>query len=162
MSRVKAWRLVRKERRLDAFSGEGARRFGGRWNPPGWPVVYLSEALSLAALEVLVHQAERLPKGEFVYFPVSFPASWVEEVDLRELDEKWCIYPPQGASIELGRCWLEARQSAILRVPSIHVPGEWNYLFNPKVGDESEFEIGAGRGFQFDPRFQRKRAGYLL
>jgi RES domain-containing protein len=52
---MKAWRLVRKRRLPDAFTGEGARLGGGRWNHLGTPVVYVSERLSLAALELFIH-----------------------------------------------------------------------------------------------------------
>ena len=37
------------------MDGEGARRFPGRWNAGGAPMVYLAESLALAALEILVH-----------------------------------------------------------------------------------------------------------
>ena len=38
-----------------AFSGEGARLAGGRWNARGIPMVYLASSLSLAALDRLAH-----------------------------------------------------------------------------------------------------------
>lgn len=157
MSRIKAWRLVRWDRREGAFSGEGARLFGGRWNPPGCSVVYLSEVLSLAALEVLVHEAERVPSGRFVYFEVSFPADWVCEVAREELDELWSKYPPKGKTLAIGRRWWENRESVMLRVPSILVPTEWNYLFNPLHAAAGELEVGEGRIYSFDPRFQTGR-----
>ena len=53
---MKVWRLCK--RRHAAFDGEGARLAGGRWNRPGGAVVYTSESLALAALELgdpLVH-----------------------------------------------------------------------------------------------------------
>jgi RES domain-containing protein len=50
-----AWRLVKKKHAADVLSGEGARLGGGRWNHVGIPVVYVSETLSLAALELFVH-----------------------------------------------------------------------------------------------------------
>jgi len=42
-----AWRLAREEFADDAFSGEGARLYGGRWNHKGLPAIYTSECLSL-------------------------------------------------------------------------------------------------------------------
>ncbi len=37
------------------LSGTGARLVGGRWNPVGVSVVYTSESISLALLEVLAN-----------------------------------------------------------------------------------------------------------
>jgi RES domain-containing protein len=37
------------------LSGEGARRVGGRFNPPGIAAVYTSESIALGVLEVLVY-----------------------------------------------------------------------------------------------------------
>ena len=56
------YRLVRERRAADAFSGEGARHFGGRWNPKNSPTVYGSEHLSLAVLEFRVNQGGMIRK----------------------------------------------------------------------------------------------------
>ena len=36
-----------------AFTGEGSRKFGGRWNSIGTPIVYTAGTQSLAILEVV-------------------------------------------------------------------------------------------------------------
>ena len=52
---MRIWRIC-KETFLDsAFQGIGAKKVGGRWNSRGTALVYASEHLSLAALELLVH-----------------------------------------------------------------------------------------------------------
>src|ERR1022692_262919 len=38
-----------------AFDGEGSRRRGGRWTPPGKRVAYASSSLALASLEYFVN-----------------------------------------------------------------------------------------------------------
>ena len=52
---VSAWRITKRKHARDAFTGEGAREFGGRWNNPGTAIVYTAQSQSLAALEMLVH-----------------------------------------------------------------------------------------------------------
>ena len=55
---VRVWRIAKVERACsveDMLNGEGASRYGGRWNPKGMPAVYCSENSSLAALEVLAN-----------------------------------------------------------------------------------------------------------
>src|ERR1017187_9456641 len=73
---MRIWRICRERYADEAFSGQGARRFGGRWNSRGVPMVYASSSLALAAIELFVHLepnqqpddlvsiAALLPKGE--------------------------------------------------------------------------------------------------
>ena len=37
------------------LSGLGAKKYGGRWNPKGIPIVYCCENISLCALETAAH-----------------------------------------------------------------------------------------------------------
>jgi RES domain-containing protein len=53
--KITAWRIFKRRYKASAFTGEGARLFGGRWNSKGIPVVYTSASPSLATLEMLVH-----------------------------------------------------------------------------------------------------------
>jgi RES domain-containing protein len=47
------WRL--QDRRHPLINSEGAKLTGGRWNQPGTPVIYASENIILAAMELMVH-----------------------------------------------------------------------------------------------------------
>lgn len=48
------WRLVTARLAKTAFSGEGARLYGGRWNRKGIRMAYTAGSQSLAMLEMLV------------------------------------------------------------------------------------------------------------
>ena len=150
---IHAWRLVREVRADDAFSGEGARLYGGRWNPHGLPATYLSATRSLAALEVLVHQAEHVPTGRFLFFEVRFPEHFVTTIAPADLEADWRNYPPRNSTVTVGGKWLKARSSPVLQVPSIMIPEESNFLLNPEHPRAEEVEIGDPRPFTFDPRF---------
>ena len=50
-----AWRIIKAEFAANWDSGEGAFRFGGRWNSPGVRAVYCSLDASTAILEVAAH-----------------------------------------------------------------------------------------------------------
>ena len=39
---ISAWRIVQSHWAERAFDGEGARLYGGRWNPPGVKAIYAS------------------------------------------------------------------------------------------------------------------------
>jgi RES domain-containing protein len=48
-----AWRLTATADRARAFSGDGARVYGGRWNSRGTRLVYAADTPAAAILEQL-------------------------------------------------------------------------------------------------------------
>lgn len=149
---MRAWRLVPKRWAKDAFSGEGARLFGGRWNPRGVPLVYCAEHLSLAALEQLVHvEAEDAP--DCVAFAVDVPESvQVEELRPADLPREWRADPPPASLADLGARWVAEARSAVLLVPSAVIPSERNVLLNPDHPEFARLVRAAPAPFSFDPR----------
>jgi hypothetical protein len=73
-TRIQAYRIVKRKFLSTAFSGEGARLYGGRWNSPGVAVVYTSSALSLAILEWRCHLSQ-WPAPPAVIIEIEFDAS---------------------------------------------------------------------------------------
>ena len=69
------WRITTARFAQTAFSGEGARLYGGRWNPKGWEVVYTAESQSLGLLELMV-QDDPL-RAHYVLIPAQLPADLV-------------------------------------------------------------------------------------
>lgn len=149
---VTAWRLVHPMYADDAFSGEGPRRRGGRWNLPGALVVYTASSVSLAALELIVNNQRALRLPAYVLFSCSFPETLVEPLDRSRLPHNWRDYPAPNALQQLGMEWLSLRSSAVLEVPSAVVEQESNYLLNPEHPDFSSIEIGPRHPFKLDPR----------
>lgn len=99
---LEAWRIVKKKHRQEAFSGEGASRYGGRWNYRGTPVVYSSQSQALAALELLVHLRSEL-KLDFVVFKIEFQPSHVEYLPLNSLPSSWRKTPCSPDRHGLGK-----------------------------------------------------------
>lgn len=150
--RIRAWRIVKAKHAATAFSGDGARQVGGRWNSPGAPVVYVAGSASLAILEILVHLPYSELMKRYVVFEVTFDDALVRAVDAAGLPKNWREYPPPAETQRIGDAWLAGAGSAILRVPSVIVPSEWNYLLNPAHGDFAKISIGPKQPVQFDPR----------
>jgi RES domain-containing protein len=144
---MEAWRLCRRP--YADLTGEGARRFGGRWNSPGRPVVYLAEHPALAALELRVHLD--LP---FALLPADFV---LMRVGLPDAPNTLC--PTDADSVEAGDAWLAEARSASLRVPSVLVPHAWNILLNPAHPDAARSSVRDVEPFGFDPRLWRPLAG---
>lgn len=152
---TRAWRIVRKKRLPDAFTGDGARLGGGRWNHPGTSVVYVSESLSLAALELYVHFTRndiKLSKSLFA-IPVDIPdALKIAEVSIKDLGPDWRVSPPSDSTKNIGTDWALKGNSAILRVPSAVIPEEYNLMLNPKHADFKKIKIGKPQPFTLDKR----------
>jgi RES domain-containing protein len=147
-----AWRIVQAHIAERAFTGEGSRRYSGRWNSRGFAVVYTSSSLSLAILEVLVHIPIYAILEEYVYFPIEFDQDFVLPLDVNNLPDNWENDPAPRAVKQIGDSWVESRESAILEVPSTIVPTEKNYLINPAHPDFKKLKIGSPTKFEFDPR----------
>ena len=148
---AKGWRIVPENRADDAFVGEGARLFGGRWNSPGVSLVYGSQHKSLAALEQLVH-FNPLTANRFKVFQFQFPDSLIENVSLRNLPKDWRQEPPPPSTQQFGNVWVRELRSTVLAIPSIIIPEEVNYLLNPSHPDFKKITIGKPEDFSFDAR----------
>src|SRR5581483_3145624 len=147
---MRGWRIVDAIRAANAFTGEGPRLFGGRWNSPGVAVVYVSESAALAALEVLVHLRRMAALPEFVVISCDFDEKLVEAVT--DVPANWREYPPPPELQAIGDAWVRSGRSAVLRVPSVIVPGENNYLLNPAHSKFKKIAIGKPERFALDPR----------
>ncbi len=149
-----AWRLVRPAygSRAAAISGEGARRYGGRWNSPGHALVYASINLSLAALETLANADRRRFERDYVVFEVHVPHDLVLELREQDLPLDWRARPVSTGARAIGDAWCEQRASAALTVPSVLVPQERNLLLCPPHPRFAEVHIGEPQLFRFDDR----------
>jgi RES domain-containing protein len=147
---ITGWRIVKPEYADDAYSGEGARLFGGRWNSPGVPAAYCSETASLATLELLANVPPGLRLGEYVLVPCRFDEGLVRMIG--PLPDDWAAYPPPPAVQAIGDTWLRSGISAVLKVPSALIQAEFNYLLNPEHPDFRSIDIGRAQPFRLDYR----------
>lgn len=76
---ITAWRIYKRKHSSTAFSGEGARLHGGRFNSKGVAVVYTSATVSLASLEMLVHLQSSEIMGAYAVRSVTFDDGLVRE-----------------------------------------------------------------------------------
>ena len=147
------WRLAGERHVEQAFDGEGARLYGGRWNHPGIPLVYTSASLSLAALELLVHLGLEDAPEDRVAIAAELPTGLdVEVIRAEDFPETWRRYPAPETSRDLGTAWAHSGRTAVLEVPSAVIPEESNYLLNPRHPEMTRVTIRRGRPFTFDRR----------
>lgn len=153
---VSAWRIVKRQLWREAFSGEGARLYGGRWNSPGVSVVYTAQTQSLAALELLVHLENAELLHEYVVIEARFDASLITRIAKADLPQDWRADPPPGDARAIGDTWIAEEPSAVLELPSAIIPAESIFLLNPEHADFAKIEIGEAQPFEFDLRLMGK------
>ena len=155
---MRIWRLCKAEHAATAFTGEGAMLYPGRWHHPGTPVVYCSESRALAALEQLVHLHRNQLPAHFVCFAVDLAdGRAMSEVRLQDLPAEWRRQPGPPELRDIGTRWAESGRTVALEVPSAVVPGEHNFLLNPRHRDFGSLVIGDSEPFEFDERLAEKR-----
>ncbi|HEY3837634.1 MAG TPA: RES domain-containing protein [Bryobacteraceae bacterium] len=149
---MRIWRICRRRYALDAASGEGARRYGGRWNSRGLRVVYASTSLALAAVETFVNLEPKLRPADLVFVEGEIPDGVeVGRLDPQSLPPGW--HETRDESLRrFGDAWIRDGQSAALLVPSAAIPGEWNVLLNPAHPEFYRIQFRAPEAFEFDLR----------
>ncbi len=152
---MRVWRVCSK--RHKRFDGEGARRYGGRWNHPGTSVIYTSGSLSLAALELFVHVDIDLASTDLVAIHADVPDSvTTETVNIESLPKNWRRYPAPEALKDIGVVWAAKARPAVLAVPSAVIPEERNYLLNPAHRDFKRIRVSTPVPFRFDTRMWKQ------
>lgn len=87
MAELTLWRLTHERHADSAFSGEGARQHGGRFNRPGTTVVYTSESLALALSETLTGLDCYHQLRSYVFFRARLPEEMVFEISETDLPD---------------------------------------------------------------------------
>ena len=145
-SQLKVYRIYRAHLRDRAFTGEGARIHGARWNLPGRPVVYAGSSISLCTLEMLVHwpgfsfhhpSVSLEVRGAVI--PDSIP---VRPITPAELPANWNAFPYPESTQKWGTDLLRQGKYLVVAVPSVLVPTEQNYLIDPLHPDFRKLTLG--------------------
>lgn len=140
----------------DDVSGAGAKKTGGRWNRVGNPVLYTSPSIALACLETVVHLGvSTLPLNRFLVRLEVPDSVWAKRMTLSPAPVGWEAEPAGAVSLDAGDHWLASLGSALLLVPSVIVPEEFNVLVNPAHPDSATLIVSKLRQFRYDARLAR-------
>ena len=151
---VRAYRIG--DRRYDLFDGEGAKRFGGRWNSQGNEVIYAALSQSGAMLETLANAGiGKFPKNSAMIV-ISIPQSIytkAETVDVKD-QPSWdhinCI-----ASQQYGDDWITQKRSALLLLPAVIAPHDSNLVINTLHPDFNQITASKPEVVQWDRRLKK-------
>lgn len=132
------------------ISGEGARRYGGRWNSKGNAVLYCSCAISLSLLELFIHKASYDEIKTNILLTIKVPDITVKMLSDSSLKQHWqsdidyCRF--------IGDSWLGSGESLLLKLPSAVIHQEYNILINPAHPDFKKVAVTSALFFEFDAR----------
>lgn len=157
--RAIVWRIARHTTLGNPtdMSGEAAKDNGGRWNSIGSAVVYSSTTIALAALETLTRfsNADTARNSFLVRVEVPYEI-WRKRktTPAASLPVTWLSIPAAPTSIDFGDAWLAARSEAIMLVPSVIIPEEFNVMINPRHPEAGRITASVQRPFLYDPRLK--------
>jgi RES domain-containing protein len=141
---------------VNDLSGAGSLLYGGRWNSQGVPVVYTSESVALALLETLVNLTDEKIPHNFHLVRIQLPDdAKVQTVSVDRLPADWRDFPSPLTLKQFGDDLTRDAKSLSLRVPSVIVPQEFNYIINPTHETMRDVKILSVEPFLFDARLLR-------
>ena len=149
---MRLWRIATRKWALDTMC-EGARLYGGRWNPVALPVMYAGTTIEICALEKFVHLAG-VPHPPLVLVAIDVPdeAALAWRPRLNELPADWAALPAPASTQEFGRVWIESARGLVLYVPSAIIPESVNAVLNPRHPAYRDIRLEIVREFTFDAR----------
>ena len=155
--KLTVWRIISSKHIDRAFTGEGSRLYGGRWNNKGTAMIYLSSSKPLAAIELFIHiNSSQVMNDIYSLISVNFDNKQVLSLDPSNLPHSWNESPASSATKIIGDDWIKSQRSLVLKVPSVIFPNEFNFLVNPTHKSFSKLQIGYSESFRFDPRMLKK------
>lgn len=146
------YRIVGSHRATTALDGEGALKKGGRWNPQGIPVAYLTESRALAALEIMVHFGRDVARAAWSVIEADVPDEMIDNVSLRSLPAGWDDLGSSSVSQKFGADWVRKEDSLAILLPSAVIPEERIMMINVRHPDFSKVRASRPKPFLFDRR----------
>ena len=138
----------------DQLTGEGAKLHGGRWNSIGTACIYTAESISLCVLEYAANVPLHLMPSSLAITVYIIPDGCWKEFLLKDLPKNWQDVPAPMETQEWGSSQLLAADFIALKLPSVIIPPEHNYLLNPLHADFKKVSIKEILPFTFDSRIK--------
>jgi len=136
---MKIYRIARTE--FCDETGEGAKRWGGRWNLPGYPALYGCSSVAAALLERLTVDSELFSSERYTLYSVmefNGPDQLIQIIASKDLPKGWDTIPATKVSQEFGTKILQSG-SACFAVPSVVDISSTNFVINPMAKDFQKF-----------------------
>ena len=147
---MKVYRISKSEYAHD-LTGTGAKLFGGRWNHINVPCIYTAGSAALAVLEYSVNV-----NVAFVPRHLSLTVFEIEEKHIHiaePLPADWAAVPAPLSAKDFVSAFLYDKVP-VIRVPSVVIPSEYNFLLNPSAVGKA-FRLLEVQEFTYDMRIKK-------
>jgi RES domain-containing protein len=139
------------------LSGKGAEMAGGRWNSKGTPMIYAAESRALCIAELAMHLPLGLVPQNYSFVSFKIPDNIpVMELPKKQLPKNWNEYPHPNETQEIGDRFIQESKYLVMKVPSVVVNDEYNYLLNPRHPLMKKISVSDSVEFRFNERLFRK------
>lgn len=120
---------VSAERYADKLTASGV---SNRWNKPGEFVIYAGSSRSLSTLELVVHRSNIQPGLPYKMMVIYVPDTDViiKTISTNDLPENWRTLAAYSQLQDIGSKWYGSQDALILKVPSVIIPQEYNFILN--------------------------------
>ena len=139
------------------LSGSGAEKSGGRWNSKGIAMLYTSNSRALCTTEIAAHAPLGILPSDYFLITIVVPdLISILEVNTSKLPPNWKDFPPSKSTQKIGDKFISENNYLVMKVPSVIVQGEYNYLFHPHHKSFNQITILKVEAFEFNKRlFER-------
>ncbi|HRE40361.1 MAG TPA: RES family NAD+ phosphorylase [Ignavibacteria bacterium] len=143
---------------INDLSGDGAKKYGGRWNKKGIPAIYFSSSISLATLELLVNLSDIKFISDLCSLKIEIPDSLLlEKINHLKLPKNWNEFPFDDSTVNLVSKFLSQNKSLGIIIPSAILPlnifkYEFNVVLNPLNKDFNKIKVSKSEIYPIDKR----------
>ncbi len=138
-----------------SLNGEGAKLHGGRWNFVGVPCLYTSESKALCILEYAANvRLEEMPSSLSIT-TYDLPEKGLKELNFTDLPANWQEIPSPEENKRLGSEILKDVHVLAIKVPSVIVPSEFNFILNSLATKFETIKIADVHIFTMDKRIKK-------
>ncbi len=125
-----------------------------RWNKENEYVIYCAESRALAVLELVVHRNAIMNRAMYKLMTITLPdeKKYYKEINPGKLSQNWKSIANYANLQKKGSDWYVKRISLVLKVPSVLVRGEYNYIINTCHPDFDKVILKDTEDYHWDKR----------
>ncbi|MGS2741426.1 RES family NAD+ phosphorylase [Sinomicrobium sp. M5D2P17] len=125
-----------------------------RWNKENEYVIYCAESRALAVLELVVHRNSIMNRATYKLMTITLPdeKKYYEEINPGKLSQNWKSIANYANLQKKGSDWYVKQISLVLKVPSVLVRGEYNYIINTRHPDFDKVILKDTEDYHWDKR----------